>query len=474
MKVWKKVVIGVGVVALAGGIVAYSVNQANKDVVTVQTAKVGMEHLTTVVTSSGQVTPKTYSNILAQGYGQITDITVKEGDQVKRGDILLKIDSIQPRADAEAQEFGMNSAQAGLEAAQATCVAVLADVKTQEANLDNAKISWDRGQSLFKDGLIPKQDYDTRKTVYDGAIAAVASAQAKVPQCRAQVEQARHTMEQSKATLVHVNDVLNKTTYRAPIDGIVTYIGVRKGESVVPGIQNSTGSYLMTISDMAVVTSEVMVDETDIINVRNGQLATVTIDALPGQTFTGKVTEVGDQAVLRSSGLASTQSTTGSQEAKDFKVVVTLDHPPTGLRPGLSATAKIVTAEKQSVLAIPIQALAVRSRKQLEDAAKQAATKGGSSGSSVTLAAAKPDAAATDLDPKKDDIQGVFVIRNGKAVFVQVQTGISGTTDIEVTGGLQKGDEIVTGSYKALRTLRPDTPVKIDNNAPATTTTTTT
>ena len=144
---------------------------------------------------------------------------------------------------------------------------------------------------------------------------------------------------------------------------------------------------------------------------------------------------------------------------------MTLDKPPVGLRPGLSSTAKIVTAEKDSVLAIPIQALAVRSRKQLEDAAKQASAKQGGSSSSVALAAAKPvDTNSTDA--KKDDIQGVFVIRNGKAIFVAVQTGISGITDIEITNGLQKGDEIVTGSYKALRTLRPDTPVKIDNTTP--------
>ena len=175
--------------------------------------------------------------------------------------------------------------------------------------------------------------------------------------------------------------------------------------------------------------------------------------------------------MLRSSGLASTQSTTGSQEAKDFKVVVTLDHPPSGLRNGLSSTAKIVTAEKDSVLAIPIQALAVRSRKQLEDAVKTAAAKQGG-GSSVTLAAAKP-ADTNSTDAKKDDIQGVFVIRNSKALFVQVTTGISGITDIEITNGLQKGDEIVTGSYKALRTLRPDTPVKIDNTTPAQTSETT-
>jgi HlyD family secretion protein len=300
----------------------------------------------------------------------------------------------------------------------------------------------------------------------------VASAQAKIPQCHAQVEQARHLVEQYKAQQVHTTDVLNKTTYRAPIDGIVSYIGARKGENMVPGIQNSSGSYLMTISDMSVVTSEVMVDETDIINIRNGQAATITIDALPGQTFTGKVTEVGNQAVLRSSGLASTQSTTGSQEAKDFKVVVTLDKPPVGLRPGLSSTAKIVTAEKDNVLAIPIQALAVRSRKQLEDAAKQAAAKQGGNSTSVALAAAKP-ADTSSTDAKKDDIQGVFVIRNGKAIFVAVQTGISGITDIEISNGLQKGDEIVTGSYKALRTLRPDTPVKIDNTTPVTSTETT-
>jgi HlyD family secretion protein len=469
MKVWQKVGIGVVVAGALGGIVWYSITQANKDVVTVQTSKVATEHLTTVVTASGQVTPKTYSNILAQGIGPITDILVKEGDDVKRGDILLKIDNIQPTADANAQKAGIDAASASLESAQATYQAAQEDEKTAQANLDNARITWDRGQELFKEGLIPKQDYDTRKTTFDGAASSVASAHAKVMQAKAMIENARHSVEQSKDTFDHLNDVLNKTTYRAPIDGVVSYIGVRKGENVVPGIQNSTGSYLMTISDMSVVTSEVMVDETDIINVRPGQLATVTIDALPGQTFTGKVTEVGDQAVLRSSGLASTQSTTGSQEAKDFKVVVTLDAPPKGLRPGLSSTAKIVTAEKADALAIPIQALAVRSRKQLEDAAKQAAADKNGTGSGVTLAATKPDAPVSDTDPKKDDIQGVFVVRNGKAVFVQVQTGITGITDIEVTNGLKKGDEIVTGSYKALRSLRPDTPVKVDNTAPATT-----
>jgi len=470
MKVWKKVAIGVGVVLAGGGIVAYSVNQANKDVVTVQTAKVGHEHLVTQVTASGQIMAKAYTDLLAQGTGQITEILVKEGDNVKRGDVLLKIDSIQPAADALAQQAAVNAAQAGLDSAQATYQSAQEDVKTAQANLETARITWERGQALFKDGLIPKQDYDTRKTAYDGALSAVASAQGRVIQYRALIEQARHAVEQSKATSTHMNDVLNKTTYRAPIDGIVTFIQVRKGENVVPGIQNAIGSYLMTISDMSFVTAEVMVDETDIVNVRPGQPATVTVDALPGQVFAAHVTAVGDQAVLRSSGLASTQSTTASQEAKDFKVVVTLDNPPAGLRPGLSSTAKIVTAEKQSALAIPIQALAVRSRKQLEEAAKQAATKG--AGQGVTLAAAKQEQDTADPS-KKDDVQGVFVIRQGKAQFVEVQTGISGMTDIEVINGLKEGDEIVTGSYKALRTLRPDTSVKVDNSAPTQSTQTT-
>ncbi len=179
---------------------------------------------------------------------------------------------------------------------------------------------------------------------------------------------------------------------------------------------------------------------------------------MPGKTFHGKVTEIGSQAVLRSSGLATTQSTTSTQEAKDFKVVVTLDDPPDNLRPGLSTTAKIKTAEKKNVVAIPIQALAVRTRKDIEEAKKNAKGETG-----VTLAAPPP---ASSGDPKKDEIQGVFVVNGKKALFKAVKTGISGVTDIEVTDGLQPGDEIVVGSYKALRTLKPEAQIKVDNSAP--------
>ena len=461
MKTWKKVGIGVGVAVVAAGIVTYSIKQANKDTVTVQTAKVTKQKLTSIVTASGEIRPRNYANVLAEGFGPITDIVVKEGDHVKKGDVLMHVDRVQASADADAQAASLSGMQASMSSAEAANHQAEADLITQQANLAKAKSDWDRGRKLLADGLIPAQQYDQYKMAYDSASSSVASAQARLSQTKAQIEQARYVQEQSKSQLVHLRDVLNKTTYRAPIDGVVTYIAMRVGESIVTGIQNSSGSYLMTIADLSIVNSETMVDETDIVNLRNGQKANVTIDAMPGQTFTGTVTEVGTQGVLRTSGLATTQTTTGSQEARDFKVVVTLDHPPDGIRPGLSCTSKVMTAERNDVIAIPIQALAMRSRKELEEAAKQAASKGHSD-SSVTLAAAMPAKAPTD-DPKKDDVQGVFVVRNGKVVFVQVQTGISGVTDIEITNGLKEGDEIVTGSYKALRTLKPDTPVKVDN-----------
>src|SRR5246500_5380178 len=459
MKMWQKVGIGMGAVVVLGGIVIFSVNQANKGVVTVQTAKVApQETLISQVTASGEIKPTTYTNVTAQGFGRITEILVKEGDHVKKGDRLLLQENIQASADVQAQAAAINSAESGVLAAEASYKAAQSDLLMQQANLEKAKLDWERGQGLFKDGLIPKQDFDQRKTGYDAAVAQADSSKARVLSLKASLDQMRSQVAQGRAVLVRTQDILHKTTYTSPINGIVSYLPERVGDYVVPGIQNSNGSFLMTLSDMSVVTAEVKVDETDIVSVRMGQEADVTIDAVPGKIFKGKVTEIGSQAVLRSSGLTTTQTTTSTQEAKDFKVVVTLDSPPENLRPGLSTTAKIKTAEKKGVVAIPIQALAVRSKKDLDEAAKS-----GKKDSNVTLAAPAP---VTTGDPKKDEIQGVFVINGKKASFRPVETGISGVTDIEITKGLQPGDEIVIGSYKALRTLKPEAQVKVDNSAP--------
>src|SRR6201998_1210003 len=459
MKMWQKVGIGVGVVVVGAGIVLYSVNTENKGVITVQTARVAkQDDLVSLVTASGEIKPTTYTNVTAQGFGRITDILVKEGAHIKKGDRLLLQENVQASADVQAQSAAMNSSESGILAADASYKSAQSDLLLQKANLEKAKLDYERGQGLYKDGLIPKQDFDQRKTSYDAAAASVDSAAARVMQLKAQVEQSRAQLSQNKAVLTRTRDILSKTTYVSPINGIVSYLPVRLGEYVVLGIQNSNGSFLMTLSDMSIVTAEVKVDETDIVKVRVGQDADVTIDAVPGKVFKGKVTEIGSQAVLRTSGLATTQSTASNQEAKDFKVVVTIADPPENVRPGLSATAKIKTAERKNVLAIPIQALAVRTRKDLEEAAKNAKKESG-----VTLAAPPPPAPG---DPKKDEIQGVFVVNGKKAIFRPVETGITGITDIEVIKGLQQGDEIVVGSYKALRTLKPESNVKIDNSAP--------
>jgi HlyD family secretion protein len=457
MKTWHKVAIGIGGTLVVAGIVWYSVNQANKGVVTVQTSKVAkQDSLISQVTASGEIKPTTYTNVYAQGFGRIMEIVVKEGDHIKKGDKLLLQENVQANADVQAQAAAIDSFESGVQAAEASYKAAQSDLTTQQANLEKAKLDYERGQNLYKDGLIAQQDYDQRKTAYDAAAATVEASKARMLAQKADLDQVRAQLQQNKAVLVRTKDVLSKTIYTSPINGIVSYLPVRLGEYVVPGIQNATGSFLMTLSDMSVVTAEVKVDETDIVNVKTGQDADVTIDAVPGKIFKGKVTEIGSQAVLRTSGLATTQTTTSNQEAKDFKVVVTLENPPDNLRPGLSTTAKIKTAEHKNVIAIPIQALAIRSRKDLEEAVKNSKKNG-----SVTLAAPPP---VSPGDPTKDDVQGVFVVDGKKADFHPVETGISGVTDIEITKGVQPGDEIVTGSYKALRTLKPDASVKVDNS----------
>jgi HlyD family secretion protein len=459
MKTWQKVGIGAGAVFVLGGMVWYSIYQVNKGVVAVQTGHVQKGDLTSVVTASGEVRPKNYTNVLGEGIGKITEIVVKEGDHVKKGDVLMRLENIQPGADVQAQQAAIDASGAGMRAAAANYDAAEATLAQRQADLQKAKFDWERSQELYKDQLIAKSDYDASKATYDAAAAGLNAVKAQVEQTRASREQSRFNLDQASAVLRHQKDVLRKTTYVAPIDGIVSYIAVRVGENVVPGIQNAEGSFLMTISDMSIVTAEVKVDETDITNVREGDLADVTIDAIPGKTFKGHVTQVGELAILRSSGLAATtQTTANTQEARDFKVVVTIDNPPLALRPGLSSSAKIQTDHKNGVLTIPIQALAVRTQKDLREAEKDRG------GNNVTLAASKPPAVGDAQ--QKLDIQGVFVVRGKKAEFVPVQTGITGVTDIEITSGLKDGDEIVIGNYKALRTLRPGASVKVDNSTP--------
>lgn len=372
--------------------------------------------------------------------------------------MLAQLENVQSTADVSANEASLQAAETDAIAADAGLRTSQADLVRAQADYDRNKLDWQRAQSLFKDGLIAKSDFDSRKNAWATADAGLVQAQAKVAQAKAQNDSATEHVAQARATLTHYTDLLQKTTYLAPFDGVISNLPVREGETVVVGIQNAQGSTLMTIAAMGIITAEVNVDETDIVNVQIGQPAEVTIDAIPRKTFHGTVSEIGDNAIVRSSGVSTSQSTSSSEEAKDFKVVVTLSDPPPDLRPGLSTTAKITTASRSSALAIPIQALTMRTKEQLE--------KQNSGPGSVHAAAPSPAETASKGLKKDAEIQGVFVIRNRKAEFVPVTTGITGTTDIEVLDGLKESDEVITGSYKVLRTLRPGSSVKIDNSAP--------
>jgi len=278
---------------------------------------------------------------------------------------------------------------------------------------------------------------------------------ASVNQARANTASAGGHLKTQEATLRANQDLLNRTIAVAPFDGVVTNQPIREGETVVMGIQNAEGSTLMTLADLTNITAEVKVDETDIVNVRIGQQAEVTVDALPGKSFKGHVTLVGDQALLRSTGVATSQSTTGTEEAKDFKVVVTLDESSVELRPGLSTTAKITTAQKPNVLSLPIQALTMYTPPPPTNNGKVEA------------------ASVSTATPKVKPVQGVYVIEKDKggkqrAKFIPVTTGITGATDIEVLSGLAEGQEIVIGPYKTLRTLKNGALLKRDTAKPVT------
>lgn len=459
---WKILLFILLICLVSGGVFA-SIKFNERGIVDVQTGKVVRQDLTATVTASGEIKPKNYINLGANAMGPLTEIDVKEGDHVKKGQVVAKIESIQAGADVLAQKAAINTslsdsaaAEAGMKAMEDGIATAQAGLERAKAELQRTKVNLDRAQQLAKDKLISQQDYDQRQAEYATAAASINEAQTRIAQAKSQQIQSRENMTsaqrrvgQMQAGLTRFSDILQKHLVMSPIDGVVTNLPVRTGETVVQGIQNSAASTIMTIADMSLITAEVKVDETDIVNVKLDQIADITIDAIPNKTFKGHVIEIGNTAILRSTGLAASQSAVSSQEAKDFKVVIALDNPPEEIRPGLSCTSKIVTATRQKVLTIPIQALTVRQLGDLDPPSKKRA------------APAQLDPAAEKA--RKEELQGVFIVKAGKAQFQKVSTGITGATDIEVLTGLGEADQIVTGSYKVIRTLRNEARVKVDN-----------
>ena len=473
MKTKWKVVTGLLVLAtVAGGTVA-SIRYRQSGKVTIQTAAAVRGTLTALVTASGEIKPRTYTNLAANAQGRIIALMVAEGDYVKKGQVVAKIESVQAQADLDAQRANVASSEAdaastevGLKVQDDSIAIQEQTIARTKSQMELAKVNFNRVAELWEAKVIAKQDYDQKRADYEQQQAAVREAELRLVQMRsqrnqslAQISSSQRHVAQVQAQLKRQEDVLAKFDVIAPLDGVVTNLPVRIGETVVPGIQNSAASAVMTIADMSLITAEVKVDETDIVNLKLGQATTVTIDAIPDKTFPGHVIEIGNTAILRSTGAVAANNTS-SNEAKDFKVVVALDNPPDTVRPGLSCTAKITTATREDAVKIPIQALTVRQKGDLEEVAN-AANKD------------KKDTSSKDNNPidiarqqeRREEVTGVFVIKDGAANFRPVETGIAGATDIEITKGLEPGEEIMVGPYQTIRNLKPGIKVTIDNRA---------
>jgi HlyD family secretion protein len=413
-----------GVLGL-GGVVAYNVTKDSRSRIAVQMQKVERRDLTSIVSASGEVKPKRYVNIAANVSGRITELKIKEGDAVRQGQVLAKIDSTRFAADTRQSEAGVKAQRADLQRAQ--------------ADVEVARLAFERTKRMHDQNLVSDQVFD--------------QADAELKMKAANVDSMKRRIDQLEAVLESSRDNLEKTTVVSPMAGVVTSLQKEEGEMVI-GAQSFQPTVMMTVADLSVMEAEILVDETDIRNVKLGQKAEVRVDALEGIKITGDVTEIGSSAIPRGQSAASTSPTatsTTSNQAKDFKVTITLKDPPPTLRPGLNATADITTDRRQNVVSVPIQAVVVR------ELNKQ--------GKVVDPGAVQ----ASDGEPnvpvprqKGDERDGVFVVSKGQAVFKPVKTGIVGETEIEILDGVAEGEEIVTGSYKTLRTLKDQARVKTE------------
>jgi len=447
-----------------------------------------LETLDSIVSASGEVRAKEFVDLQTEIAGVIIELPVKEGDTVKPGDVLLRIDPFQSRQDlagAQAQ-FDEADAQAGSALVQvATAEAGLArdefavaasqsEVTETESNRDRLKKQLERKKDLYEQKIVSSDDYEAAESAYKVAESQVTSARARLDQVKAERDLGRVSIDQwekqyeastrrvaaAKANLERQQDLFSKTTITAPLGGVITKLNVEKGERAVPGILSNPQATLMTIADLSTIEAEIKVDETDIIRVSIGDKATVTVDALPDTKLQGHVTEIGNSPIG-----ATSNGSSSNQEGKDFKVVVRIDDPPASLRPGLSASAEILVASRENPLTIPLQALTVREVRIDETGTYIAQTLEEVERVKTGGAQAAGPAADERKVPKKE-LEGVFVREGERVRFRPVKLGITGETEVEVLEGLQEGEEIVTGSYKILRTLKDWDLVSVQENAP--------
>jgi HlyD family secretion protein len=388
---WLWIGLVVVLLAVAGGVAA---SRRGPKPTEVQMAKVGREDVQAKVSANGKIQAQKKVDVSATIPGQITRLAVEEGDRVSKGQFLLQIDAVNPRAAARSNEFSMQALRGDVESARVALAQARDDLRRAEGN--------------YKAGILPAADLDRARTAVRSNEAVLQAAERRVQQAGASLEGAR--------------DTLAKTTIRSPMDGIVTARRVEEGEVAVIGVQNSPGTVLLTISDMSAVEAELEVDETSIPNVKLGEEARVRLDAYPNRTFRGVVAEVGSSPLVNA-----------ANQAIKFMVKVRLQDPPADVKPGLSARADILTGFRGNAIVVPLQALVVRE------------------------AEGKPAP-----DDTRREQEGVYLVEAGKARFQPLETGLIGDLSIEVVKGLEGGETVVTGPFKALREINPGDAVTLE------------
>ena len=394
------ILVVVGVLIAGGGFSAYSLRKGHA--LPVLTARVEKQDIVAKVTANGKIQAENRVELSALVMGQIVNLAVREGDRVKKGDFLLQIDQNRAAAD----EAGSNAALRGS----------LNDRDTARATFEQAERDFERVRRNFEEHVVSEAEFQKASSAVETA--------------RLTFESAQNRVEQTRAGLSATRDALSKTTVRAPIAGVVTTLRVKAGEVTVIGTMNNPGTQLMTISEMSTVQAVLMVDETDTPSIQVGQKALLTIDAYPGRTFEGLVTEVGHSPILRDD--TDLQGLTTTSDAINFKVKVKVLAPPSGIRPGFSVAADVITGTRAKVAAVPLAAVVIR------DSPKGEKTEAGM--------------------PRTEE--GVYALRDGKVMFVPVKTGLTGDLMVEVLSGLQTGEEIITGPFKALRQIKEGDRVK--------------
>jgi HlyD family secretion protein len=436
----KKILIAL-VIILVLGAAAGASYWFRRDTSTVVAAEaIRARDLEAIVSASGKIQAKRFVNMSAVQMGRVTRLGVEEGDRVEAGQFLLEIDPNTLRGTVQRSEASVAAARAGLEQARV-------HVQTARTNLSLAEEQVKRQRDLWQQGL-------TTKEALDQAESAVSVRRTELEALQSEVTSREQVIQQERALLSTNRYNLQQVTLIAPFDGIVTRRNIEEGENVVVGTMNNAGTQLLTIADMSVIEAEVEVDETEIPTIRIGQPGKITIDALPNQTFTGTVTEIGN------SPLQTAAQTAAGQQATNFKVTVQIDGQIPEARPGFTCSAEITTATRQQALAVPIQSMAVR--ELVFDANGQIVRPPREEGRRARGPETPVSAAELEPGQTRKEVEGVFVLRDGVAEFVPVKTGIAGDKYFEVLGGLKPGDQVITGPFNSVRNLKDGDKVKID------------